>query len=77
MGKIYIIDALRTPIGDFGGSLKNLNVADLGVFLIKKLMSKNSDLSPIISPVFKLGSKHWSKMDFPPNIDTKEKTVIK
>ncbi len=70
MGKIYIIDALRTPIGDFGGSLKNLNVADLGVFLIKKLCLKNSDLSPIISPVFKLGSKHWSKIGLPPQILT-------
>ena len=42
MKKTYIIDANRTPIGDFGGSLKDMSAVDLGVALIQKLISKNN-----------------------------------
>ncbi|MCL5070215.1 MAG: acetyl-CoA C-acetyltransferase [Actinobacteria bacterium] len=36
--KVYIIDAIRTPIGNFGGSLKEYSAPKLGSILIKNLL---------------------------------------
>ncbi len=41
MKKVYIIDASRTAIANFGGSLKNTGVVKLGTLLIKHLIKKN------------------------------------
>ncbi|MBI2923938.1 MAG: thiolase family protein [Planctomycetes bacterium] len=35
MSEVYVVSAVRTPIGKFGGSLKGLTAADLGVFAAK------------------------------------------
>ncbi|MCL5073694.1 MAG: thiolase family protein [Actinobacteria bacterium] len=40
--KVYIIDAIRTPIGNFGGSLKEYSAPDLGSILIKNLSVKHN-----------------------------------
>ncbi|MFC6051665.1 acetyl-CoA acetyltransferase [Acinetobacter sp. Ac_877] len=44
INKVYICDAIRTPIGRFGGVFKNLSPLDLAVPLIQHLVSKNSEI---------------------------------
>ena len=41
----YIIDAIRTPIGNFGGTLKNIRTDDLAAIPIKELI-KRVDIDP-------------------------------
>ena len=36
----YIIDAIRTPIGNFGGTLKDVRTDDLGSIPIKELINR-------------------------------------
>lgn len=40
MKKVYIISAVRTPIGSFGGSLKSLSTTQLGAIAIKGALQK-------------------------------------
>lgn len=42
----YIIDAIRTPIGNFTGSLSSIRTDDLGALPIKVLMERNSGVDP-------------------------------
>jgi 3-oxoadipyl-CoA thiolase len=44
MGDVYICDAVRTPIGRFGGSLAKVRADDLGAAPIKALMAKHPGL---------------------------------
>ena len=44
MKTAYIIDAIRTPFGNFGGSLANTRVDDLGALVIKTLMARNPNV---------------------------------
>ena len=37
----YIIDAIRTPIGKFGGTLKDIRTDDLAAIPIKELIARN------------------------------------
>ena len=37
----YIIDAIRTPVGRFGGSLASVRADDLGAIPLKALMERN------------------------------------
>ena len=41
MKPVYICDAIRTPIGRYGGSLSGVRVDDLGAVPIKALMERN------------------------------------
>jgi 3-oxoadipyl-CoA thiolase len=41
MKEAYIIDAIRTPIGNFGGTLAAVRTDDLGALVIKELMNRN------------------------------------
>jgi acetyl-CoA acetyltransferase len=41
MKSAYILDAIRTPIGSFGGSLSNLRTDDLATVPLKGLMERN------------------------------------
>jgi len=41
MKKVYICDAIRTPIGRFGGSLSGVRADDLGAIPIKALMDRS------------------------------------
>jgi len=38
--KTYIIDAIRTPIGNFGGSLKSIRTDDLGAIPIREIINR-------------------------------------
>ena len=44
MTNAYICDAIRTPIGRYGGSLSTVRADDLGAIPIKALMARNPDL---------------------------------
>lgn len=44
MNNAYICDAIRTPIGRYGGSLSSVRADDLGAIPIKALMDRNPDL---------------------------------
>jgi len=46
----YIIDAIRTPVGRYGGALSGVRADDLGAIPIKALMARHPDLD-------------WSKVD--------------
>jgi len=37
----YIVDGIRTPIGNFGGTLASVRTDDLGAIVIKELMKRN------------------------------------
>ena len=41
MTKVVIVDALRTPIGAFGGALSSMPASHLGALVIKALMERN------------------------------------
>ena len=40
MKNVVIVSAVRTPIGSFGGSLKNVSAVDLGALAIKSALEK-------------------------------------
>ena len=44
MKTTYIIDAIRTPLGNFGGTLATTRVDDLGALVIKTLMDRNPNV---------------------------------
>lgn len=46
MQETYIIDAIRTPIGSFGGCLSPIRTDDLASIPIIELMKRNPNLSP-------------------------------
>lgn len=43
---VFIIDAIRTGIGNFRGGLAKVRTDDLGAHVMKALMERNSDLDP-------------------------------
>lgn len=45
MSEVYIVSAVRTPIGRFGGSLKSVKPQDLGAVAIKSALAK-ANLDP-------------------------------
>jgi acetyl-CoA acyltransferase len=44
--EVYIVDGVRTPIGNFGGTLSAVRTDDLGAHAIKALMDKHPNLDP-------------------------------
>ena len=55
MTRVYIADAKRTPIANFGGALKEISAVKLGALLVEKIVSENkktiSDLNSKIDGV--------------------------
>ena len=43
MIEAFICDAIRTPVGCYGGSLSSIRTDDLAVVPIKALMERNPD----------------------------------
>lgn len=52
MKKVFIVSALRTPVGKFGGSLSSFNAGEIGSIVIKEIISKSGinpqDLDSVI-----------------------------
>lgn len=46
MNQAYIIDGIRTPIGNFGGTLASVRPDDMAALVIKKLMERNKSVDP-------------------------------
>lgn len=46
MKTAYIIDGVRTPIGNFGGSLATVRPDDLAAIVLKELIKRNSSVDP-------------------------------
>lgn len=46
MKDAFIIDGVRTAIGNFGGTLAAVRTDDLAAFVLKKLMEKNAGIDP-------------------------------
>jgi acetyl-CoA acyltransferase len=44
----YIVNAVRTPIGNFGGMLSSIRADDLAAHVIKALLQKNAGLDPAL-----------------------------
>jgi acetyl-CoA acyltransferase len=44
--EVFLIDGVRTPIGNFGGTLSPVRADDLAAHTIKALMARNSSLNP-------------------------------
>ena len=44
----FIIDGLRTPIGNFGGTLSTVRPDDLGAIVISELIRRNSSFDPTL-----------------------------
>ena len=45
MKEAYILDAIRTPIGNFGGTLSTIRTDDLAAHVIKALMDRNKSVN--------------------------------
>ncbi len=51
--EIYIVDGIRTPIGSFGGSLKDFSAAKLGEIVVRNILEKNKiDVNDIDEIIF-------------------------
>ncbi len=46
MNNVYICDAVRTPIGRYGGALSSVRTDDLGAIPIRALVERNPSLDP-------------------------------
>lgn len=44
--QVYIVDGIRTAIGNFGGTLSPVRTDDLGAIVIKELMNRNTSFDP-------------------------------
>ncbi|MCS7125553.1 MAG: thiolase family protein [Aigarchaeota archaeon] len=54
MEDVYIVDAVRTAIGKFGGSLTRFTAAELGSIVIKKIVERNK-IDPISLDIVIMG----------------------
>jgi len=48
MKDVFICDAIRTPIGRYGGALSSIRPDDLAAFSIKELLRRNDSLDPAL-----------------------------
>lgn len=46
--EVYLVDGVRTPIGNFGGTLGPIRTDDLGAITIRELLRRNPDLDPML-----------------------------
>ncbi len=46
MNEVFICDAIRTPIGRYGGALASVRPDDLGALVLSELMKRNPGLDP-------------------------------
>lgn len=44
--EVYIVDGVRTPIGNFGGALKSVRPDDLAAHVMKTLVDRNTQIDP-------------------------------
>lgn len=42
MKEVVIVDAIRTPVGSFGGSLRSVPAVELGTIVVKEIIKRNN-----------------------------------
>lgn len=53
MKEVVIVDAIRTPVGSFGGSLTNIPAVELGTIVVKEIIKRNNlDSSKVDELIF-------------------------
>jgi len=63
MTRAFICDAVRTPIGRYGGGLANVRADDLGALPLKALLARNPDLDPALIDEVVLGCANQAGED--------------
>jgi len=63
MTRAFICDAVRTPIGRYGGSLANVRADDLAALPLKALLARNSHLDPALIDEVVLGCANQAGED--------------
>lgn len=63
MTEVYICDAIRTPVGRYGGCLAPVRADDLAAIPIRTLMERNPDLDPMAIDDVLLGCANQSGED--------------
>lgn len=63
MSQAFIIDTIRTPIGNFGGSLAPVRTDDLAVIVLKELLLRNPTIDPKLIGDVILGCANQSGED--------------
>jgi 3-oxoadipyl-CoA thiolase len=63
MEQVFVIDALRTPIGKYGGALSSVRPDDLAAIALKNLVERNSWLEPAEIEDVILGAANQSGED--------------
>lgn len=51
MNKVYILDAIRTPIANFGGAVKSKTAVELGTLLVQEMIKRNKLENKLIDGV--------------------------
>lgn len=46
--EVYLVDGVRTAIGNFGGTLAPVRTDDLGAIVMKELMNRNTNVDPML-----------------------------
>lgn len=46
--EVYLVDGVRTPIGNFGGTLSPVRTDDLGAMVIRELIERNNGFDPAL-----------------------------
>ena len=59
MGKIVIVEGLRTAVGRFGGTIKDFRAQDLGAIVIKGVIEKTG-LDPELVDEVVMGNCHYN-----------------
>ena len=60
--EVYIIDAVRTPIGNFGGTLAPVRTDDLAAHVLKNIVERNPTLDPKAIEDVMLGCANAGKL---------------
>jgi len=63
MKSVYIVDALRTPIGKYGGALSSIRPDDLAALVIKRLIERNTGIDPALYDEVILGCANQAGED--------------
>jgi len=61
---VYIVSAVRTPLGSFGGSLKDFTAPQLGAIAIKGALDKIGLNGDLVEAVY-MGSVIQANLDLP------------
>jgi len=63
MSEAFICDAVRTPIGRYGGALAGVRADDLGALPLRALLARNPDLDPALIDEVALGCANQAGED--------------